>query len=118
MSDDQKDLVVQSSPQEEIDVVGISSTLFGLYHPQFEKLVDSLSTNGVRRLLKALVAYPLEERYIKGSSENEKAAFQIGRRLLEANFLLTMDTYVNNAEELLAVANSETKEEKEEKNGE
>ena len=36
-----------------------AATMFGLYAPKFERLIKTLSTGELRRLLNGLVQYPL-----------------------------------------------------------
>jgi len=78
---------------ENQDPLDAALTLFGLYQPQFSQLVNKLSTNGLKRVLKALVAAPLAEEKIKHPNKEEKMAVQIGQRVLEAKFVAIMNNY-------------------------
>lgn len=98
---------------EQGDSLDAALTLFGLYQPKFNQLVDKLSSNGLRRLIKALVAHPLSKKEIKHPSEEENTAFIIGQRVLEAKFVAIMNNYNNHMkaiEESKKESNEEPKE--------
>lgn len=73
----------------------MAATLLHLYTPKFLAGVDTLSSNALRRVLKRLVTYPLNEKAYKPTSTGEANVFAIGDRLLEAKFLLQMANYAN-----------------------
>lgn len=61
--------------------------LLDIYIPQFMNGVKSLSNNKLKRLLKNLVIYPLNEQEYK-PKEEEGTLFLIGSRILEAKHTL------------------------------
>jgi len=88
--------------EENLDamVSGFFSTMF----PRYNKIVDKLSQNALLRLNKKLVSFPLNDKAYKSSSKLEEEAFLIGRRLMEANFVLIMNT-MNNSNEIHSAIN-------------
>lgn len=83
----------------------VASMLFTLYLPRYFSLVEGLSSNAMRRMLKALVEYPLNDKNYMHSSPKEKEAFNIGLRLLDAKYVMLFSTYSGGLEELHRVAN-------------
>lgn len=79
--------------QEVEDPTEMASTMLALYTPKFIEGVDQLSSNALRRVLKRLVSYPLNDKEYKATSNGEKNVFLVGDRLLEAKFLLIMENY-------------------------
>ncbi|NDD84121.1 hypothetical protein EBZ38_07585 [bacterium] len=73
-----------------------AANMFGLYTPRFEQLIKNLSTGQLRRLLNALVQYPLNDKiFVDDSSQYLKEAFSMGQGLLEAKWLMIFNSYVN-----------------------
>lgn len=68
------------------------SSLFGLYAPHFFSLVDGLSNKQLRRLVKALVVYPLEPIKPNKNNDAEVKAYNIGDRMLQAKYLMILYT--------------------------
>ncbi len=85
----------------------MAAQAYGMYVPHFRAAIPKLSTRGLRRLVNYLVLYPLEQGDFKASSEFEKQVMQLAGQLVEAKFILIMDSYRANAEQLYAAANSE-----------
>lgn len=109
MSSDQVPVSNMSDDPEEM-----AATLLTLYTPKFEMLVNTLSQKALRRLVKKLVQYPLNEKDMNATSSAEKNAFLIGDRLLEAKYMLMINTYAemvqNNLNTEESVENKENKE--------
>lgn len=68
--------------------------LLDLYIPQFMGGIKSLSNNKLKRLLKNLVIYPLNEQDYKPKDE-EGTLFLIGSRILEAKHTLITYTMLS-----------------------
>lgn len=92
----------------------VASQLLYMYTPIYENFVNGLSTKAMRRLLKKLVTYPLNDKEMNSTSPQEEQAFQIGNRLLEAKYVLIMDTYAKNIEQMQAQSELETQQNPEE----
>lgn len=103
----------QEVPQKDPDE--IAAQLLTFYTPIYQNLVKQLTTNEMRRLLLKLIEYPLNEKKYQGNRYVEEQAFQIGQRLLESKFLLVMNTYAENIEEMKRLAKEQ--EEGEKQNG-
>lgn len=71
----------------------MAATLLHLYTPKYNALVDKLSSKAMRRLLKKLPVYPLNEKAYEGTTLEEKNAFAIAERLIESKFVLQMGSY-------------------------
>ena len=82
------------------DPMGVAATMFGMYAKPFEDAVKALSTGQLRRLVNALVKYPLPEKeFISEHDDALKNAFTIGQNLMEPKFImmtLAMQEYDNN----------------------
>ena len=91
------------------DPVEMAATLLYLYTPKFQQAVMKLSSNALRRVLMKLVSYPLNEKAYKATSQLEQDAFNVGDRLLEAKFLMIMNTYQGIVETEMAKEQQENK---------
>lgn len=76
-----------------VDATEMASTMLYLYTPKFNAAVDKLSSNALRRVLKKLVSFPLNDKDYKPTSQVEQDVFNVGDRLLESKFLLLLDNY-------------------------
>ena len=96
-----------------------AATLFGMYAPKFEQQLKDLSTGELRRLLNALVQYPLNEKEFVDDSQRLRTAFALGQALLEAKWVMVMQSVMDH-EQMLREAEgtaTETESEKEVQNG-
>ena len=91
----------------------MAAQIYSMYVPHFKAAVQKLSTRGLRRVLLNAVLYPLEQDDIKASSEFEKQMVQLVSSLLEAKFILIMDQYRLNAEQLYEAATTPLTDEQE-----
>jgi hypothetical protein len=69
-----------------------AATMFGLYAPKFEQHVKTLSTGELRRLVNGLVQYPINEKEFINESQKLKIAFSLGQVLLEAKWVVLMQS--------------------------
>jgi hypothetical protein len=69
-----------------------AATMFGLYAPKFEQHVKTLSTGELRRLVNGLVQYPINEKEFINESQKLKIAFSLGQVLLEAKWVMLMQS--------------------------
>lgn len=72
-----------------------ASAFFGLYSKYFENLVKELSTGQLRRLVNALVQYPLNDKEFINEDQNLKDAFNIGERMIQCKLLMIQEHLVN-----------------------
>lgn len=82
----------ENSPEE------IAATMFTLYLPRFQAAVDRLSNKALRRVMKALIEYPLVDEEYQFSSELEKDTFFVAERLILAKMMMIQHTLFNNTE--------------------
>lgn len=97
-------------PSAADDPVELASSMLYLYTPKFSAAVDHLSSNALRRVLKKLVSFPLNEKDYKATSQLEQDAFAMGDRLMEAKFLILMDNYHKLVQEHLPKIEEKTEE--------
>jgi hypothetical protein len=77
----------------------VAATMFNLYLPRFQMQVGKLSNKSLRRVLKALVEYPLVEEEYK-LSEQEKDAFLVAENLILAKVMMINHTLMEHEESL------------------
>jgi hypothetical protein len=96
-----------------------AATLFGMYAPKFEQQLKELSTGELRRLLNALVQYPLNEKEFVDDSQRLRTAFALGQALLEAKWVMVMQSVMEHEQKLREAEETatETETEKEQANG-
>lgn len=95
------------------DPTEMASQAYQMYVPHFKRALPKLSTRGLRRVLQFLVLYPLEVESVKSANQFEKEMMQLVNSLVEAKFILLMDSYRKNSEALYDAQNSPlTQEEK------
>jgi hypothetical protein len=85
----------------------MAAQMFAMYVPHFKQGLSKLSTRGLRRVLQNAVLYPLEQDDIRTSSDFERQMVQLVSSLLECKFIMIMDTYKNNAEQLYDASQAE-----------
>lgn len=104
--------VIEELPQQSQSVSNnpeeIAATMFTLYLPRFQASVDRLSNKALRRVLKALIEYPLVDEEYKFSSELEKDTFFVAERLILAKMMMIQHTLFNNEELLQSAEQSDS----------
>ena len=76
----------QTPPEE------VAASMFNLYLPRFQMMVDKLSNKSLKRVLKALIEYPLVEEETKFSSDLEKETFLVAENLILAKIMMINHT--------------------------
>lgn len=76
----------QTPPEE------VASAMFNLYLPRFQMMVDKLSNKSLKRVLRALIEYPLVEEDTKFSSDIEKETFLVAENLILAKIMMINHT--------------------------
>lgn len=84
-ADIEKQLVQDQTPKD--PMAGIAQ-MIAAYKIPFVNLVDQLSNKSLRRLLKSLVLLPLEDYFPNLKNKEEKTAFAVGEKLLQAKLTL------------------------------
>jgi hypothetical protein len=106
-------VVPNDKPEQQADPQEVASQLLHFYTPVYENLVNQLSSKAMRRLLKKLVEYPLNEKQMNGTSAIENQAFAIGLRLIEARTVLELSL----VPEMIKQSTQQQMEENKETNG-
>lgn len=78
-----------NTPMRQEDV---AATVFHKYIEPFKDMVSKLSSKQLRRVIKYLVEYPIEEQKIRLPSNEEKATFYFGEQLLMAKMIMMYHT--------------------------
>lgn len=86
------------------DPFEVAATMMGMYSPKFNELVNGLSTGELRRLSKALVQYPINEKEFIDitSTQSLKDAFMVGDRLVQAKWMMIQKALMDEQEKLQA----------------
>lgn len=104
--------VIEELPQRSESVSDhpeeVAATMFTLYLPRFQAAVDRLSNKALRRVMKALIEYPLVNEEYQFSSELEKDTFFVAERLILAKMMMIQHTLMNNTEFLQSVEQSDS----------
>lgn len=66
----------------------VSAQFFFLYHPKFSARLNKLSSRQLRRIINALVKFPLEKDDYDPKNEDEREAFMLGDRLLTSKYVM------------------------------
>lgn len=105
------------TPSDDASVAETASMMFGLYYPQFKTLVDNLSNNSLRRLIKAMVAVPLEDANVNLKLKEERVAYAICEKLMISKFGLVMHVLWEHEQDLKKQEETNKEEKKENTNG-
>ena len=89
-----KQAQVQQTPPEEV-----AAAMFNLYLPRFQMMVDKLSNKSLKRVLKALIEYPLVEDETNLSA-TEKETFLVAENLILAKVMMINHTLLEHEVEL------------------
>lgn len=108
VQDNQQD--AQNSAPPEQNPFDAAAMLFGLYAPLLEGKLKELSTGELRRLVNGLVQYPLNEKEFINDSKNLREAFSMGHRLLEAKWVMFMQSMMTHGESAESAAEQENAE--------
>ncbi len=74
--------------QEPVNNLQIAENILTTLYPQFGMRLDKLSNKQLRRVIMTLVKFPfLEKHEMKLKTQEEKAAFMFGERLIYANMV-------------------------------
>lgn len=90
-----KQAEINQTPPEEV-----AAAMFNLYLPRFQMMVDKLSNKSLRRVLKALIEYPLVEEDFKFSGELEKETFLVAENLILAKVMMINHTLMEQQTQL------------------
>lgn len=108
-------ILIKQAEERAQDPTETAATAYQMYVPHYKRALPKISTRGLRRIINYMVLYPLEQDSVKSASEFEKQVMQLVNSLVEAKFVMLMDSYRLNAEAMYAAENSPlTQEQKDE----
>lgn len=85
-----------------------AATMFGLYAPKFEAHIKTMSTGELRRLVNALVQYPINDKEFVNESQKLRTAFALGQVLLEAKWVMLMQSMMEVEQNKLQASSEES----------
>jgi len=94
MSDEQQNIPTTLPLGASESPFEVAATMFGLYTPKFEQHVKDMPTGELRRLLNALIQYPLNEKEFITDSQRLRTAFALGQALLEAKWMMITQSFM------------------------
>jgi hypothetical protein len=98
--------LVKMAEERAEDPAETAASTYRLYLPYFKAQLPKLSTRALRRLVEFLVLYPLEKDRVGATTEVEREMMELTNTLVQAKFVMILDTYNKHAEEIYAAANA------------
>jgi len=89
-----------NAEQNAEDPVAITAGLYSMYWPRLKGMVNNMSNKELLRLIENIFEVPLIRTQITTNIEKEKNAYYIADRLLEGKYIMIMDTYAKNFEQM------------------
>lgn len=83
---------IELEQMAQVSPIEAASTAFGMYYPKYCAAVDKLSAKSLRRLVKAIVGYPLEEVKLSMKNPEEMQVFYVAEELMKAKTVLFIDS--------------------------
>ena len=93
--------MIEAAQNRAADPAESAAMVYTMYRPEFAKRAAKLSSRAKSRLIAMLTQYPLNGNDIKFSSELEKEAYFFADSMIQAKFVLLMDSYKNSADALV-----------------
>jgi hypothetical protein len=93
--------MLNAAENRAVDPAETAAMIFTMYKPEVSKRLSMLSSKQMRRLLKNLIEYPLNEKEMKTFSKLENEFFMLASSMLEAKFIMMQQTYMESAEQLV-----------------
>lgn len=84
------------------DPAETAAMVYTMYRPEFIKRATKLSSRAKSRLIAMLVQYPLNGNNIQFANEFEKEIYFLADSMIQAKFVLMLDTYKEGAEQIVA----------------
>jgi hypothetical protein len=82
------------------DPMAQAATMFGMCYPRFIGRIDTLSNKSLKRVIRALIGVPLEEVMPNFKRPEEKEAYLLGEKLLEAKAVIIIHSMYEHQKEL------------------
>lgn len=85
-----------------------AATVFGIFTPRIEALLKDLSTGELRRLVNAMIQYPLNEKeFVENGSDKLKECFKLANECVRARSIMEFETVLKIQEEKMKQENKE-----------
>lgn len=94
--------MLQAAQNRAVDPAESAAMVYHMYKPEVLKRLPKLSQKAMRRVLQLLIEHPLNDKALTATSQIEKEFFMLADSMLQAKFVLMMDTYKDGAEQLVA----------------
>lgn len=109
-----EEFMVNAAKERAEDPTEMAAGAYAMYGPYLKMAIPKLSTRSLRRILKYLVFYPLEQDSVQAANETEKSVMQLANLLIEAKFVMQMDAYRAGLEQIVTAAETPLTAEQEE----
>lgn len=93
--------MLDAAQNRAVDPAESAAMVFHMYKPEMLRRLQMLSSKQMRRLLRKLVEYPLNEAELKGFSKLENEFFLLSDAMLQSKFIMMQQTYMESAEQLV-----------------
>jgi hypothetical protein len=97
-----EDEMLQAAQNRAVDPGESAAMVYHMYKPEVLKRIPKLSQKAMRRVLQLLIEHPLNDKALAATSTLEKEFFLLADSMLQAKFVLLMETYKDGAEQLVA----------------
>jgi uncharacterized protein (DUF1778 family) len=103
-----EDFMIKAGNERAQDPTEMAAAAYAMYGPYFKLALPKLSTRSLRRILNYLVFYPLEQDSVKAANEAEKSVMQLANFLIEAKFVMVLDSHRLSLEKVYAASQDES----------
>lgn len=93
--------LLEAAKRRAEDPAETAAMVYTMYKPEFLRRLKGLSSRAKTRLIRLLIEHPLNEKDFAATTQIEREAFLLGNSMLEAKFVMIMDTYKEGAEHLI-----------------
>ena len=93
--------LMAKAEQEAIDAISsqpvdvVAASFFSMVYPMYRDRVNGLNAKDAKRVLEALIAYPLENDKPEFRNKSVEAVFGLGTQLLDAKFIILQAAQVD-----------------------
>jgi len=92
--------LVRIAQERAEDPAEVAAQTYRVYLPFYKMNKSKLSTRALRRLLDFLILYPLEKSDPGANTKEERELMELCNTLIQAKFVMILDTYNKHAEEI------------------
>ncbi len=103
--------LVRIAQERADDPAEVAAQTYRVYLPFYRMNKGKLSTRALRRILDFLVLYPLESDKANATTKEEREMMELINTLIQAKFVMILDTFNNHGEQLYNAATTPLTEE-------